>query len=336
MTELADRILTGDVGALARGCRIVDERAAGHEALLRSLFPHGRRARRIGITGAPGVGKSTLTDVLITELRSRGERVGVVAVDPSSPFSGGALLGDRIRMQRHAADTGVFIRSLATRGAHGGLSRSTADTVRLIEAWGASAVLVETVGVGQAELEILGAVETVLLVAMPGTGDDVQANKAGILEIADVIALNKADRPGADAAEAELRLALSLSGIRLVAPVGHGPGSARAPAERGEAWVTQIVRTIASQGDGGPALLRELDAHHAWLAGTELGLQRRAERERLWLLAFLRDVVAEALLAEHETLLAEFALKIAGRLLDPYEASDRLVAELAARAGQRG
>lgn len=287
------------------------------------------------MTGAPGVGKSTLTDALITLLRARGERVGVVAVDPSSPFSGGALLGDRIRMQRHAADDGVFIRSLATRGAHGGLSRSAGDTVRLIEAWGASAVLVETVGVGQAELEILGAVESVLLVTMPGTGDDVQANKAGIIEIADVIALNKADRPGADAAEAELRLALSLSGIRLAAPVGHGARSALASTERGEAWVTKVVRTVASQGEGGATLLSELDAHHAWLNGTELGRQHRAERERLWLLAFLRDVVAEALLAEHEALLAEFAVKIAERSLDPYEASERLVAELGKRAASR-
>ena len=336
MAELADRILAGDVGALARGCRIVDERAAGHEALLRSLFPQGRRARRIGVTGAPGVGKSTLTDGLIPLLRARGERVGVVAVDPSSPFSGGALLGDRIRMQRHAADAGVFIRSLATRGAHGGLSRSAADTVRLIEAWGANAVLVETVGVGQAELEILGAVESVVLVAMPGTGDAVQANKAGILEIADVIALNKADRPGADATEAELRLALSLSGIRLAAPVGHGAASTLGAAERGEAWVTKVVRTVAAQGEGGPALLNELDAHHAWLGATELGRQRRVERERLWLLAFLRDVVAEALLAEHEALLADFAVQIAERKLEPYEASQRLVAELAGRAAQRG
>ena len=173
MLELAARVAQGDTAALARACRLVDERVEGYRALLHELFPLSGRARTIGITGAPGVGKSTLTDALVTALRAQGQRVGVIAIDPSSPFSGGALLGDRIRMQRHSLDEEVFVRSLGSRGAHGGLSRSAADTLRLLSAWGAATVLLETVGVGQAEFDFLGVVESAVLVVMPGAGDDV-------------------------------------------------------------------------------------------------------------------------------------------------------------------
>jgi LAO/AO transport system kinase len=335
-TELAPRILAGDVGALARGCRIVDERASGYRELLRELFPASGRARVIGVTGAPGVGKSTLTDALISELRKRGERVGVVAVDPSSPFSGGALLGDRIRMLRHSADSEVFIRSLATRGAHGGLSRSAADVLRVVEAWGATSVLLETVGVGQAELELLGVVETALVVVMPGSGDDVQANKAGILEAADVLVLNKADRPGADVAESELRLSLALSGTRLgTAPAASHHAAVSVSRTGGEsgAWTAPIVRTVASRGQGLVELLTQLDAHRAWLSGSESGRGERAARVRRSLLAFLRDVVAEAVLAEATPLIDELALRVARRELDPYAASDELLAAMRGRPG---
>lgn len=334
-SDLAARLLAGEVAALARACRVVDERAEGYRELLRELFPASGRARVLGVTGAPGVGKSTLTDALIVELRKRGERVGVIAVDPSSPFSGGALLGDRIRMLRHSADPEVFIRSLATRGAHGGLSRSAADIVRLIEAWGASSVLLETVGVGQAEFELLGVVQTAAVVVMPGSGDDVQANKAGILEAADVLVLNKADRPGADVAESELRLSLALSGTRLgVAPQAshHAVVHAKPAGAESAAWTAPIVRSVATRGEGIVEVLSQLDAHGAWLSGTEAGRAQRAARERRSLLAFLRDVVADAVLSEAAPMLDELALRVAKRELDPYAASDELLAALRTRA----
>lgn len=331
---LAARIQNGDVAALARGCRVVDERAAGHRELLRELFPAGGRARSIGLTGAPGVGKSTLTDGLISELRKRDERVGVIAVDPTSPFSGGALLGDRIRMLRHSADANVFIRSLATRGAHGGLSRSAADVLRVIEAWGATTILLETVGVGQAELELLGVVQSAVVVVMPGSGDDIQANKAGILEAADVLVLNKADRAGVDAAESELRLSLSLSGLRLgVAPTASHTAAISGAEQRGQPgeWTPPVLRTVASRGEGLTELLVQLDAHAAWLRDTELGRAQRAARERRTLLSFLREVVADAVISAAASRIDELVLRVERRELDPYAASDELLEALRSR-----
>lgn len=335
MSELADRIRSGEPRALARACRLVDERAASYRELLRELFVLSPRARRIGITGPPGVGKSTLTDALIGAMRAQGQRVGVVAVDPSSPFSGGALLGDRIRMQRHAADSEVFIRSLATRGARGGLSRSAAEILSLLEAWGAQTVLLETVGVGQAELELLGVADTVVLVAMPGGGDDVQANKAGIIEAADVIALNKADRAGADAAESELAAGLALSKLRLVSAHGHGEGHghvAGAPLSKAasEDWSSRIVRTVAHLGQGIDELMVALTAHAEWLRSTA-GERRRRERERLRWLGFLRDVMAEGVLDEVAPLIDGLVAEVSARSLDPYTAAERLLSEYRAR-----
>jgi LAO/AO transport system kinase len=324
---LAARILAGDVGALARGCRIVDERVAGYRALLAELFPASGHGRVIGITGPPGVGKSTLTDALIAELRRRDERVGVLAIDPTSPFSGGALLGDRIRMLRHSGDAQVFIRSLATRGAHGGLSRSAADVLRLLQAWGATSVLLETVGVGQAELELLGIVQTAVVVVMPGSGDDIQANKAGILEAADVLVLNKADRPGADVAESELRLALALSGVRLsgALPTSHAATSSPLKNDEPGSWTVPIVRSVAPRGEGTAELLLALDAHWAWLQNTAAGRAERAGREQRSLLAFLREVVADAVLAEAAPLIEQLAADVAARALDPYDAVEGLL-----------
>ena len=196
MHPLAAKVLQGDVRATARLLRDIDDRASGWLDALSDLHPHTGNAFVIGVTGNPGAGKSTLTDQLITRYRRQGLRVGVVAVDPTSPFSGGAILGDRIRMQRHALDREVFIRSLATRGHLGGLSRSTADAVHVLDAWGAKVILVETVGVGQDELEIARLAHTTVVVMAPGLGDEVQAIKAGILEIADIFVVNKADREG--------------------------------------------------------------------------------------------------------------------------------------------
>src|SRR5690349_18874511 len=222
--QLCARLLAGDVPAVARACRIVDERWPGHLELLQALYPHTARAWLVGVTGSPGVGKSTLVSRLIEHFRAKGQRVGVVAVDPTSPFSGGAILGDRIRMQQHFADPEVFIRSLATRGALGGLSRSAADVVRAADAWGAHVVLVETVGVGQDELEVTRTVDTTLVVMAPGMGDDVQAIKVGILECADVFAVNKSDREGADATVRDLELMIAL---------GHASSSAPQKSARG-------------------------------------------------------------------------------------------------------
>lgn len=327
MEALALRVANGDTAALARACRLVDERVGDYRALLHELFPLSGRARSIGITGAPGVGKSTLTDALVAALRERGERVGVIAIDPSSPFTGGALLGDRIRMQRHALDSDVFVRSLGSRGAHGGLSRSAADTLRLIEAWGATTVLLETVGVGQAEYDFLGVVESAVLVVMPGAGDDVQANKAGIIEAADLIVLNKADRPGADAAESELRLALALGQTSVVPSLTHGASVPLASA--GDDWPKPVLRTVASRGEGAAELLQQLDSHRAWLDQSERGRAEKSMRARRSVVGFLREVASEALLDEAGPLLDELVELVTTRALDPYEASERLLREVA-------
>jgi LAO/AO transport system kinase len=243
-------------------------------------------------------------------------------------------------MLRHSTDPEVFIRSLATRGAHGGLSRSAADVLRVVAAWGATTIVLETVGVGQAELELLGVVQTAVVVVMPGSGDDVQANKAGILEAADVLVLNKADRRGADVAESELRLSLALSGARLgAAPMAghHGAvGSLPAGGEAGGVWTAPVVRTVASRGEGLSELLNQLDAHGVWLSETETGRGARAARERRSLLAFLRDVVADAVLGEATPLIDELAQRVAHRELDPYAASDELLAAVRARSALAG
>jgi len=238
--ELARRLLSGDTRALARAITLVEDRSSEAPAILREAFPATGGAFALGITGFPGAGKSSLVDRLTASYRARQKKVGVVAVDPSSAFSGGAILGDRIRMMRHSTDPGVFIRSMATRGALGGLSRATADTIALLDAAGHEVVLVETVGVGQDEIDVVRAADTVVVVLVPGMGDDIQAIKAGILEIADVFVINKSDQPGADRLQAELETMMSL-------------GEA---ADRKE-----IVRTVAVRDEGVEELVAAVERH---------------------------------------------------------------------------
>jgi LAO/AO transport system kinase len=335
---LARKVLDRELRATARVCRLADDRTGDWLAILKDLFPHTGRAWTVGVTGNPGAGKSTLTDRLITAYRKQGKRVGVVAIDPTSPYSGGAILGDRIRMQDHSVDPDVFIRSLATRGALGGLTRSATDVVRVLDAWGADVVLVETVGVGQDELEITRMAHTTLVVMAPGMGDDVQAIKAGLLECADVFAVNKADRDGADGTMRDLELMIALGGEVSRAGAhsrGHAAGSldlAKQEVRHGEgAWVPLIGRTVSTRGEGLPALVEMLEKHRVWLTETEGGRARREARLReamgVWLREALADAAERSLAAEIDRAVHE----VASMQLDPYTAAERLVAAFRAR-----
>ncbi len=335
MSELAARILDGETRAIARACRAVDDRLPGHRELLQELFPHTGRAWLVGITGNPGAGKSTLTDRLITRFRAAGSRVAVVAVDPTSPFSGGAILGDRIRMQRHFEDPGVFIRSVATRGALGGLSRSATDIARVLDASGADVILIETVGVGQDELEITRAAHTTLVVLSPGLGDDIQAIKAGILEIADVFAVNKADRDGADATVRDLELMLALGSDIFSRSAAKTPGHTAASVspkfdktQNPSEWVPPIHKCIASRDRGIDELLEDLRRHRSWLRDTPDGRERGKQRAREALLSFLRDALAQTIVSTLHGELDELVARVEARELDPYSACDELIQKL--------
>lgn len=311
--ELVLALRSGNVRALARAISMVEEQTAAAVPLLQAAFPHAGRATVLGITGAPGAGKSSLIDRVVAAYRARERRVGVVAVDPSSAFSGGAILGDRVRMQRHGTDAGVFIRSMATRGHLGGLARTTSDAVDLLDAAGYDPVVVETVGVGQDEVEVVRTADIVLVVLVPGMGDDIQALKAGVLEIADVFVINKADRPGADRLAAELETMLEL-------------------VDRGTRPRPAIVPTVAVRGDGTEALCGAIDE---FLATTAVGRRsaRRRERAEARLLAVLSErllarVVERALPGGS---IAELVDRIAARDLDPYSAVESLLARVEVR-----
>ena len=292
MSELAERVVAGDLRSLARAATIVENRRAGCDELLKELFPHTGRALVIGVTGAPGAGKSTFVDQLAALVRSEGKTAGVIAVDPTSPYSGGAVLGDRIRMQRHHADPGVFIRSMATRGWMGGLARTTTDMALLFDAAGRDVVIVETVGVGQDEVEIAKLADVTLVVLVPGMGDDVQAIKAGIMEIADVFVINKSDLDGTDKLERELKASLTL-------------------AHRPDGWIPPIVRTVAISGQGIHAVLAEARSYHA------SGLAKGRTRE-IWALR-LREMVRERLLEKLSAAEMEAAAdQVIARRQDPY------------------
>jgi LAO/AO transport system kinase len=329
---LATEVTAGSVRAAARACRVVDDALPGHVELLKELFPHTGRAWIVGITGNPGSGKSTLVDGLIDVFRKQGARVAVVAVDPTSPFSGGAILGDRIRMQRHFDDPEVFIRSLATRGALGGLSRSARDVVRVLDAWGAAVVLVETVGVGQDELEVVRAAHTTLVVMAPGMGDDVQAIKAGILECADVFAVNKADRDGADATVRDLQLMIALGG-ETVFGGSHSAGHAAGQLDVAKAvvtqqptrWIPPIQKCVASKRQGVEELVTRLGEHRTWLETTEPGKARRRERQLMEFVSTLRDALAHEVEASMGGEIAALAARVSRREIDPYTACELII-----------
>jgi LAO/AO transport system kinase len=333
--DLLGRVLSCEPRAVARALRMVDDRMPGWLDLLRGLWPHTGKAWVVGVTGNPGAGKSTLVDRLIEVLRAKGHRVGVVAVDPTSPYSGGAILGDRIRMQRHTLDDGVFIRSLATRGHMGGLSGSARDVVRVLDASGYDVVLVETVGVGQDELEITRTAHTTLVVMAPGMGDEVQAIKAGILECADVFAVNKADRDGADATvrDLELMIALGNETIRALSKTrGHAThtaadahaGSSVGGGEGGR-WTPPILKCMATRGEGVPELVVALEKHRAWVDGTDEGRTRRKTRLAEEVREGLREALIEAAVVDLGASIDEAVAAVESRSEDPYTATQKLV-----------
>ncbi|RLC64664.1 MAG: methylmalonyl Co-A mutase-associated GTPase MeaB [Chloroflexota bacterium] len=276
--ELVEKALAGNRYALARLISLIEDNGTEARAALAALYPHTGQAHVVGVTGAPGTGKSTLVNELTKVLRAQGTTVGIVAVDPSSPFSGGALLGDRVRMRDLAGDQGVFIRSMATRGSLGGLARATSDVVKVLDAAGFSVVLVETVGAGQAEVDIARTAHTTVVVEAPGLGDEVQALKAGLLEIADVLVVNKADRPGAAQTARALEMVINRNAVR---------GGAD-----DNVWRPPILKTIALDGSGVPEVLEVIVAHREYLRASGSW----AERERARVETELRNVLQQELL----------------------------------------
>jgi len=342
MTNVATRVLASEPRAIARAMRMVDDRTPGYLEVLKALWPHTGKAWVLGVTGNPGAGKSTLVDRLIEAYRVRGQRVGVVAVDPTSPYTGGAILGDRIRMARHTTDVDVFIRSMATRGHMGGLSRSARDVVRILDAAGYGVVLVETVGVGQDELEITRTAHSTLVVMAPGMGDEVQAIKAGLLECADVFAVNKADRDGADATmrDLELMIALGHETMRALSKTrGHathtaadGHAKAGEGGAVGEQWTPPIVKCVATRGDGMSELMVALDGHRAWVEGTAAGRARRATRMGEEVREGLREALIDAAVHDLGDRIDEAVRAVDARSMDPYTATERLVTAFRSRS----
>ena len=314
VAKAVEKTLAGDLVAAASLMRALDDDLPGAREALRAIYPHGGRAFVVGVTGAPGVGKSTLVDALVATARGKGERVAVVAVDPSSPFSGGALLGDRVRMQRHALDDGVFIRSLATRGAQGGLSRSTTATVAVLDATGFPLVFIETVGAGQAEIDVADAADAVVVVTAPGLGDEVQALKAGLLEIADVLVVNKGDREGADRAMADLTTMLGLA----ARPSRPGEPPRAAPA---------LVRASATGGDGVADVMAAIDALRGAPAEDRAARRRRqAVRQITAIVGEQARAAASAAIGTERAPgpLAATIDQVAVRKLDPWSAAEAL------------
>ena len=306
--SLAERVASGDPRAIARAISQVEDADEGAADLMKAIFPRTGRALIVGITGAPGAGKSSLVDKLALFYRQQGERVGIIAVDPSSPFSGGAILGDRIRMQALGLDRGVFIRSMATRGNLGGLARATVDAVSILDAAGFEKIIVETVGVGQDEVEIVKTADVCVVVLVPGMGDDIQTIKAGIMEIGDVFVINKADREGVLRTEKELEALLSL-------------------AARDDQWSSPIVKTVATENKGVEALATAINSYREFQNTAPKNSERRQAIARLRILELLQERLLAQTLKEHSASerLGRLAAEVAAKQRDPYSAVEELM-----------
>lgn len=309
MLELTEKLLAGDRRALARVLTRVESGGEEGQSLLAELFPHSGRAHIVGFTGSPGTGKSSLVSAITREFRRRGHRVGIIAVDPTSPFSGGAVLGDRIRMNEHSGDAGVFIRSMASRGSLGGLSRATGDAVTVMDAAGFDYVLVETVGAGQSEVEIAKEAQTTVVVEVPGLGDEVQAIKAGLLEIADIFAVNKADHPQANQTALGLRMMLDIANHPYI-------------------WLPPIVKTVATTGQGVVELADEVVRHRTFLEESGLLVQRQKQRAADEFYRALQRELFQRLRSQTGSRYDDYVARIAARELDPYSAAHALLASL--------
>lgn len=308
ITALVDELRSGNPRALARAITAIENRAPHSADLLKALFPHTGHARVIGLTGAPGAGKSTLVDQLAREYRKQGKTVGIIAVDPTSPYTGGAILGDRIRMGSHYADPGIYIRSMATRGSLGGLARTTADVASVMDASGRDVILIETVGVGQDEVDIVRLAEVTVVILVPGMGDDVQTIKAGIMEIADVFVINKSDRDGAERVEREIRAMQSLS-------------------VRKDEWVPPVVKTVATEGKGLEDLAKAITSYQDFLGRSDIGRQKRVQNWRERLIEMLRDTLLERVMREQDGRVDTYAADIAEHRRDPYSLVEELVGQ---------
>jgi LAO/AO transport system kinase len=305
-----ERLRAGDPRAIARAISTVENRAPGWAALLKALFPLSGKARVLGLTGAPGAGKSTLVDQLARHYRKENRTVGIVAVDPTSPYTGGAILGDRIRMQGHFADPGIYIRSMATRGSLGGLARATADVTTVLDASGRDLIMIETVGVGQDEIDIVRLADITIVILVPGMGDDVQTIKAGIMEIADIFVINKSDREGAERVEREIRVMQSL-------------------AVRSDNWTPPIVKTVASEGHGIRDLANAVSSYETYLTKANLLAQRSLQHWQERLVEMLRDALLDRA-REHLSngRMADYAAEVAEHKRDPYSLVEEIVGRL--------
>ncbi len=306
--DLLERVLNGEFRAVARLITLVEDRAPEATEYLRALFPHSGRCYSIGITGSPGAGKSTLVDALAAHYRNQAKRVGIIAVDPTSPFSGGAILGDRIRMQSRSLDSGTFIRSMATRGQLGGLARATTDVLTILDAAGFDVVLIETVGVGQDEVEIVRTAQATVVLLVPGMGDDIQAMKAGIMEIGDVFVINKADHPGVERTEAELKALLSMCA-------------------RPDGWTPAVVQTMATEGKGIEDCAQEISRYREHLVASDYQKVRSVQIQKDRLIELVKSQIARRLveMPDSGARIEELAVRIAARQLDPFTAAEQLL-----------